>query len=73
MSKSVRTRIPKELKDQLERLRADMIKMGFSQTTSLVQAGRVAARSLEQKELKVIEINKYRKRNHAKTFYELKI
>jgi len=73
MSKSGLTRIPKELKDQLERLRADMIKMGFSQNTSLVQAGRLAARSLEQKELKVIEINKFRKRNHAKTFYELKI
>lgn len=73
MSKSVRTRIPKELKDQLERLRADMITMGFGPNTSLTQAGLLAARSLEQKELKVIEINKFRKRNHAKTFYELKI
>lgn len=47
--------------------------MGFGANTSLPQAGRLAARLLEQKDLKVLEINKFRKRNHAKTFYELKI
>jgi hypothetical protein len=50
-----------------------MVKMGFGQNTSLSQAGRLAARALEQKELKVIEINKFRKRNHGENFYELKI